>query len=328
MLVHDWSKIKNLLQHAECILLTTHINPDGDGLGAEAALYYGLRKLNKKVAIWNYSALPPEYHFLNQDNIYSTTKPSTLEQFDLIVIVDAGGFGRLGPLGLELQALNIPMICIDHHPNGGEEAVAKVIDEEVAATVCLIHELLLELNNQIIDAQIGEALFVGLLTDTGSFRFNNTSPAAFRLAAQLMEYGVKPSKIYGYVYENYSPQRMRLLGWVLQHINFEFDDRLAWFKITQEQIQAAGASPEDVDGFTEFVRSVRGVEIAVMFLEVRAKRTRLNFRSRGQLNVNGVARYFGGGGHPHAAGVVLDLTLEEAIEKVLPAVRRLFQKEE
>jgi phosphoesterase RecJ-like protein len=329
---HDWSEIKQQINQAQKILLSTHINPDGDGLGSEAALYYLLGKLGKQVQILNQSELPAEYQFLNRDGIFHTVPvDQAVDQYadyDLLIILDAGGYERLGPLGAKLKALNRPLICIDHHPNGGHDALAKVIDEKVAATVSLIYDLIRHFDPGLMDIRIAEALYVGLLTDTGSFRFDNTDPATFRLAAELIEYGLKPNEIYSQIYENYRPERMRLLGKVLEKVHYELGNRLAWFTVTREQIQAAGAVPDEVDGFTEFVRSIKGVEIAIMFLEVHSKRTRLNFRSRGRFNVNGVAHTLGGGGHPHAAGVVLDLGLEEAINTVLPPVRELLQVKE
>lgn len=326
---HDWDIIKSHLKQAQRILISTHISPDGDGLGAEAALYHALKKLGKEPFILNCSVLPPEYSFLNNENIFNTYSADKhlelLSTFDLLVILDAGGLERLGPLGKQLSNYTLPTICIDHHPNGNGPAVAMVVDTEVAAAVCLVSELLGQLAPQVFDKTIAEALYVGLMTDTGSFRFENTTATALRQAADWIEYGVNPAEIYRFVYESYSPARMRLLGDILQHINFELDNRLAWFKVTKKQIEAAGAVIEEVDGFTEFVRSIQGVEIAIMFLEVREKRTRLNFRSKGKLSINGVARYFGGGGHPNAAGVVLDMNIEEAIAAVLPQVRLLFQ---
>jgi len=329
---HDWQKIIAKIKPAENILLTTHHNPDGDGLGAEAALYHCLQSLGKAPYILNSAPLPPEYTFLNDGEMFHTFQPGQdtceLEQFDLLIIVDAGNTERLGHLGPVLNTLNLPTVCIDHHPfNNCPVGNASVIDVSAPATAVLIFELIKLLTPQAIDLKIAEALYVGVMTDTGSFRFENTTAETLLITAELLRYGVQPGLIYHYVYENFRPERMRLLGMALQNVQYEFGNRLAWFCVTQEQIRAAGAILEEVDGFTDFVRSIKGVEIAMMFLQVRSNRTRMNFRSKGKLTVNDIARQFGGGGHPYAAGLVLDSSLEECMQTVLPVVRNKFSTE-
>jgi len=333
MAKHDWQKIIEKISQAHKILLTTHHNPDGDGLGAEAALYYCLTRFGKSPYILNSSILPAEYVFLNKDNIFHDYRnnPDTNEfaGYDLLMILDAGGTDRLGPLGVVLKSLNLTTICIDHHPyNNCPADDISVIDDQAPATAVLIYELIKALAPQTMDIKIAEALYTGLMTDTGSFRFENTTVEAMLSAAELLQYGIQPGLIFRYVYENYRPERMRLLGMILQNIQYEFENQLAWFSVTGDQIAEAGATLDEVDGFTDFVRSIKGVEVAVMFLEVRNNRTRINFRSKGRYPINDIAREFGGGGHPYAAGLVIDANLEESRKTVLPAVRKIFQLKE
>jgi phosphoesterase RecJ-like protein len=329
---YNWQKIVEKIKESDKILLTTHHNPDGDGLGAEAALYHCLKRLGKSPFILNSSPLPPEYSFLNEGEIFHTY-PNELDQveltdFDLLMILDASHTERLGALGPVLKSLNIPTICIDHHPfNNCLPENISVIDDKAPATVALVFELLKIIAPQALDQKVAEALYVGLMTDTGSFRFENTTAETMLLAAELLRYNVQPGLIYHYVYENYRPERMKLLGMVLQNVQYEFENRLAWFCVTRAQVAAAGAYLDEVDGFTDVVRSVRGVEVAAMFLEERDNRTRMNFRSKGHYPINNVARQFGGGGHPYAAGLVMDVGLEDAVKTVLPALRKIFVDE-
>lgn len=329
---HDWQKLVDKIQPSEKILLTTHHNPDGDGLGSEAALYHCLARIGKSPLILNSSPLPMEYTFLNEDGIFNTYRSEAeigeLLKFDLVIILDAGGTERLGHFGPVLKNMNLPMVCIDHHPfNNFPDGNISVIDVEASATAALVFEFIRYFVPQTLDLKIATALYTGIMTDTGSFRFENTTADTLRSAAELLQYGVRPDLIYRNVYENYRPERMRLLGIILQNVQYEFENRLAWFYITHTQIKAAGAILDEVDGFTDFVRSIRGVEIAVMFLQVRGKRTRMNFRSKGHYTVNDIARQFGGGGHPYAAGLILDKNLDECIQTVLPAVREKFSSE-
>jgi phosphoesterase RecJ-like protein len=163
------------------------------------------------------------------------------------------------------------------------------------------------------------------MTDTGSFRFENATEQAFQLAAELMRFGIKPTEIYRQVYESYSRQRMTLLGSILQRIHYECDGRLAWFTVTLEDRQGVGVELDEIGGFTDFIRSIKGVEVAVMFLEINTHRVRVNFRSNGRVVINTIARKFGGGGHYFAAGLTLDQTIQTATDLVVPAVRQTVE---
>jgi len=326
-----WQEIITLIEQSDRILISTHVNPDGDALGAEAALYYCLVRMGKSPFILNSSNLPTEYDFLNRDHIFNTYRPerhnSILQEYDLLFVLDISDAERLGRIGIELRQLNLPTICLDHHPNHKTVFSLSVVDTRVAATVVLIYRLILKINKTFLDKRIAEAIYVGLMTDTGSFRFENTDRVAFRLAADLLKYAIQPGVIFSSVYENYRPQRMRLLGMILQEINYEYNGQLAWFTVTAQQIKDADAIIDEVDGFTDFVRSIKGVEIAMMFLEVGPQRTRMNFRSKGRFPVNDITRSLGGGGHPFAAGLALDVPLTTALERVLPRVREVFNQQ-
>lgn len=325
---HEWQPIIDRIRKSSKILLTTHINPDGDGLGAEAAMFHALTEIGKQPVIINDSSLSQEYQFLNNGQIFETYNSSAhqtiLQNIDLVIVFDIGSPDRLGRLGKDLVAFGCPMICIDHHPNNHGRFQIAVIDTDAPATVSLVFELIMALDTRLMNKKIAESLYTGILTDTGSFRFDNITPEAFEMAAELMRYGVKPSEIYAHIYENSTPERTKLLGMILQGIHFDLEGRLAWFIITQKQIRKSGAKTEEVDGFTEVVRSIKGVEVAIMFLEVNKNRVRINFRSKGNFIINRVAQMFNGGGHPFAAGAALDTTIDEIVDKVLTEVRKLI----
>lgn len=325
---HEWQPIIDRIRASSKILLTTHINPDGDGLGAEAAMFHALTEIGKQPVIINDSSLSQEYQFLNNGQIFETYNSSAhqtiLQNIDLVIVFDIGSPDRLGRLGKDLVAFGCPMICIDHHPNNHGRFQIAVIDTDAPATVSLVFELIMALDTRLMNKKIAESLYTGILTDTGSFRFDNITPEAFEMAAELMRYGVKPSEIYAHIYENSTPERTKLLGMILQEIHFDLEGRLAWFIITQKQIRKSGAKTEEVDGFTEVVRSIKGVEVAIMFLEVNKNRVRINFRSKGNFIINRVAQMFNGGGHPFAAGAALDTTIDEIVDKVLTEVRKLI----
>ncbi len=316
-----WKEIVRRIQESQHILITTHIHPDGDAIGCEAAAYHFLRKMGKSPHVVNDSVVPAELQFLDTDTVFQRfgdEKDDELyDQIDLVLLFDVGSRSRVGRLIDIIDNLDAPVICIDHHPSNTFTFDVDIIDSSQAATACLVYELFEHISLKYMDVRIAEALYVGLLTDTGSFRFDSTTPEVFCLAAELISYGVSASEIYRKVYENRSPEQMRLLGMALQNVHYEKEGQLAWYVITMEMVAEARARIEDIDGFTDFIRSTKGVEVVVMFLEDRKNHIRLNFRSKGTYKVNGIATHFGGGGHANAAGATLDMALSPAIHTVL-----------
>ncbi|MFP4548523.1 MAG: DHH family phosphoesterase [Fidelibacterota bacterium] len=308
------------------ILITSHVRPDGDALGSEAAVYHLLKRIRKNPKIYNSSPLPWEYNFLNEENIFhqydAERDKESLQEFDLAVVLDVGSFSRLGELGEDLKNSNVPVICMDHHPIRSKEFEYELVDTDAAATCSLIYELIMETNPHLMNLDIANAIWVGIMTDTGSFRFENTTPKTMKIAARLLDFGVTPGALYRHIYENKLPEQMLLLGMVLQNVNYACDGKLAWFFITREMADKAGAKIEEVDGYTDFVRTTHGVEIAIMFLEREKKNIRLNFRSKGNVVINEIAKNHDGGGHKFAAGATIHKTIEEAEKIIIPEARQ------
>ncbi len=176
----------------------------------------------------------------------------------------------------------------------------------------------METNPHLMNLAIANAIWVGIMSDTGSFRFENTTPKTMKLAAKLLDFGVTPGALYRHIYENKLPEQMLLLGMVLQNVKYECDGKLAWFFITQEMADKAGAKIEEVDGYTDYVRTTYGVEVAIMFLEREKENIRLNFRSKGNVIINEIARNHDGGGHVFAAGATIHSSIEKAEELIIP----------
>jgi len=327
---YNWDKVIDIISNSSNILLTTHINPDGDGLGCEAAMYYFLKKLGKSPVIYNSSPLPPEYDFLNRNEIFNiykeSLKDSIFRNVDLIMVFDIGTPERLGCIGNHIQNYPIPTVCIDHHPNKHGHFKIEVVDTDAPSVTFMIYDFIKKANPDLMDYAIAEAIYVGLLTDTGSFRFENTTIEAMEVAIEMMKYGVKPGKMYRLIYENLRPIQAKLLGYVLQTLHYELDGKIAWFSLTRVEIAKQGAKLEDVDGFTDFVRSIKNVEVSVMFLELEENKIKVNFRSKGKIVVNEIAHTYNGGGHPYAAGMTLQMSMKEAIELVLNELIKLFKR--
>jgi len=320
------------IQQHQNFIITTHVNPDGDGLGSQAALARYLRSPrggNKTVHLLNSNPTPPNYAFLDPRGdveIFDARRHEHIvSEAQVVFILDISEWERLRDLGKMIRPLNLRKVCIDHHPAEKPFGDIDVIYPAASSTGELMYELLVALG-AMIDNKTAEALYAALLTDTGSFRFSNTSPHTHEVVARLIEAGASPQVIYQNVYENQSRAKVRLLAKALDSLNFETDGRLVWFAISQSMLRETGAQPRDAEGFADYPRSITGVEVSLMFLETEKGKVKVSFRSKGQHVINGLANRFGGGGHAFAAGALMDGPLQEAIRLVLNETKELFIK--
>ena len=323
-----WEQIHHLIVNARRVICSTHINPDGDGLGSQMAFYYYLNGLEKECRILNPSPLPETYHFLSHFAHFESYDidfhSAWLQKADLAIVFDSGDYKRLKTLGEDLRKYNIPTLSIDHHlhpnPNGFSYALH---DVSASATGYLVYEYIKYAKKSVgskdgLSSEIANGLYLAIMTDTGSFRFNNTSPETHEMAGELLQSGIKPYDLYRQVYESTPVEQVRLMASALKSVKLEGNGRLAWFKVTRDMVKNAGATHEHVNGFTDVARSIRGIEVAVMFHEISEKICRVNFRSKGRIRIDQLARYLGGGGHPFAAGVMVNKSLDQAIKRVIP----------
>jgi bifunctional oligoribonuclease and PAP phosphatase NrnA len=306
------------------VCLTTHVNPDGDGLGSEVALAHLLRAQGVEAVITNPTPTPSRFEFLfdelpNADRTREAIRE--LRRADLIVVLDISDLGRLGMLSETVRERGVPVVCIDHHVSDGELPDGpRYIDSTAAATGELIYELAVA-NDWPITEAAARALYVAILTDTGGFRFSNTRPHTLRVAADLLEVGVDPEEIYLEVYARAPEGRPRLLAEALQTLVVEPEYGLAWVTVPPGAIERLGVSSDDLDGVIEFPRSIEGVRMALLFREASQQRVKVSLRSVGKVDVAAFAGQFGGGGHVKAAGLMLPGTLADVQTRVLEAAR-------
>ncbi|MGH7585804.1 MAG: DHH family phosphoesterase [Gemmatimonadales bacterium] len=306
------------------VCLTTHVNPDGDGLGSEAGLAHILQGLGVEVAVTNANATPPRFEFLF-DELPGVDRSAEavreLRRADVIVVLDISDLGRLGMLGDAVRQRGVPVLCVDHHVGGGElPAGPRYVDTSAAATAELVYELA-RANNWPLTRKAARALYVGILTDTGGFRFSNTHPRTLRVAADLLETGIDPESIYLDVYANAPEGRVRLLAEALDTLVVEGDAGLAWLTVPPGALERHGASADDLDGVVEHARSIEGVRLALLFREIAGGRVKVSLRSVGDVDVAAFARRYGGGGHTKAAGVAIEGSLAEVQARFLQEVR-------
>lgn len=313
------ASIAKALQQCKTVLISAHKSPDGDALGSQLGLMLALEKLNKTVTAHNLDPVPEIYRFLPRNERIKIGKP-VRGRYDAYIVVDAdpprtGLFEQVYPSDI--------LINIDHHITNPLEWPLTWLEPDVSACGEMIYHLIRELGVPL-DRDIALCLYTAIFTDTGSFRYSNTTPESMRIAATLLDTGVDPWLVTENVYESFAYRRLKLLGSVLAGMEQSADGRTAWVVVTDELYRQTGTSAEDTDNFVNFVRSSKGVEVAVLFRQTAAAQYKISLRSKGRVDLSGLAQSLGGGGHRNAAGGILDGTIEEVKKRVISEVNKLI----
>lgn len=308
-------------------VLVTHLNADGDGLGAQFALGRFLRRHGKQVRVINTDPIPKQYRFFVQDDepeLYdAAAHDPVLRQADAIVILDNSSANRLGTMREAVVASPAPKICIDHHPHPDTQWDVMVIDEKACATGEMIYRLIREMDGEV-SPQEAVPIYVSIVTDTGNFRFSNTTPVVLRTAADLVSKGVDVPTVYQQIFERNPPSFVRLLGAALSSIKQDETGRLGYIVMSREMMRAAGADGDDTSDIINGILTIDGTRLALLFKEMSDGRTKISLRSKGSIDVNRLAAEFGGGGHRNASGVVVAFPIDKAVEAILPKARALI----
>ncbi|WP_457636196.1 DHH family phosphoesterase [Persephonella sp.] len=297
------------------ILLVTHHNPDGDGIGSMLALYRFLKKKGKNVRMAMKDKAPHVYDFL--PDIERIEKLPINHRFNLAVILDAAGMYRAdAPVDAK------EYLRIDHHIGGVFESINDYVDPYAASTTVVVGRMLKEWDEECIDKEIATCLYTGLLTDTGSFKHNNVNEEAFEFARYLTSKGIDPSQIASLIFERNKPSAIHLLQKVLSTLELFYTGKIASLVVKRDFINKTGADEEDTEGFVNFARSIEGVEVAFIMIQKPDLETwRVSLRGKGRINVQKIAKRFGGGGHRDAAGCRIKGSEEEVKQKLIKAVK-------
>ncbi|MFN0159490.1 MAG: DHH family phosphoesterase [Bacteroidota bacterium] len=319
--------ILQLFHDHHSFVLTTHVNPDGDGLGSEVAIAEWLAAQGKQVSILNSSPTPDIYLFLDPHHrikqFNEHTDAETIANADVIVVVDTNHLDRLRTMQGHVAKSKAIKVCIDHHLDPEPFARHLIIDEEATSTGEIVYHLLVKLFSPAhLSPIVARALYCAILTDTGSFRYPRVVANTHHIVAHLIECGADPVSIYNNVYEQWSAGRIQLLGAVLSGLRMEYDGQLAHVSITQEMLKSTSTIEEDADNFTVYPMSVGGVAVGILFLELKDG-LKISFRSKGDIPINELAKEFGGNGHKNAAGArIHNKSLEEVRTHVITAASK------
>jgi bifunctional oligoribonuclease and PAP phosphatase NrnA len=308
------------------VALSTHMNADGDGCGSQVALARMLAQRGLDVRIVNPTPWPNLFDYLLGDDVKEMTAEGSaaLKGIDMLIVLDISDVKRLGVLTESVRRLDVPKLVIDHHIASDDPAGTIILtDVSACATGELVYDLGCALGFDITPA-IAQALYAAILTDTGSFRFSNTTPRCHSIAAALLATGVDPEESYVRIYASAPAGRLRLLGEVLETLGVDEPLGLAWLSMHAGALEKYGVRQEDLDGIVEHARSIAGTRMALFFRDLGYGKVKVSFRSTGDVDVNAFARQFGGGGHVKASGALIVGSLDEVRDRVIAAARQFL----
>lgn len=313
------SKIREIIDRGQRFLVTAHRSPDGDALGATLGLTCALNEMGKSATAYNRDGVMLPFDFLPGATELVDQLPQTA-CYDATFVLDAGELRRAAlPEGPAYGAL----INIDHHPHSEDFGDIYYLDTEACATGVMIYRLLQAMDHPL-SVDVATCLYTAIITDTGSFRYANANPEAFQVASALVEAGVNPWAASHAIYESNRLPRLRLLADVLETLDVAAHGRYAAVHSTLSMMQQTGAGPEDTDGFINYPRGLRGVEVAVYFRQISHESYKVGFRSQGKYDVGELSRQLGGGGHRNAAGVMIEGDLETVRQRVYTCLDALL----
>jgi bifunctional oligoribonuclease and PAP phosphatase NrnA len=320
----SFHEIAGAINRAKRIVILSHVRPDCDAIGSQLALLLSIQQLGKEVKAWNEDGLPESYRFLEKSNLIQQP-PGEPEEFDLAIALDTASQQRLGTTLHAIRHAN-QWINIDHHASNPGYGDLVYIDTVAPATGQIVYEFI-RTQKLPFSRAAADALYAAISTDTGSFRYSNTTARTFEIAGELIRSGARAATIANKLYESYPKRRVQLLGQLLPQASFDLDDRVASMSLTNELKERLQIQPDDIDGLIDYVRAVDTVVVAVFFEELADGKIRLSMRSKDdRVDVNKICGEFGGGGHPRAAGARIRGNMEEVRSKVLKRVSHEITK--
>jgi len=308
-------KIIEKIKNNKSFLITSHINLEGDALGSELAFYIVLKKLKKKVVIFNSDKSPSIYNFL--PNINSIKNSIDKEKFDVGIILDCSDYSRIGNVKDYIITQTNCIINIDHHISNTHFGDINWVNPKAASTSYMLYEIFKKI--KIINRDIALCLYTGIFTDTGGFTYANTTPSVHKVAFDLLHYKIYPYKINEYLESLCSINDLKLISRFLNSIKVDKKRRICWLKINKWE--------EKEYDLTEVIFSIlkllKDIELFIIFKSISKNKTRINFRSRSFIDVNKIAKVFGGGGHKRASGTTVDGLLDDVEKKVISFIKKI-----
>lgn len=316
-------QVAEIFEKNNNFLITSHINPEGDSVGSQLAVYFLLKSLGKNAVIVNHDTVPDNMKFLTGADSITRNVPGNFNPA-VIVVLDCPVKERIGGVHKHIREDNL-VLNIDHHISNEFFGDINWVEPKASSVGEMIYFLI-----KMMGARIGEktakAVYTAIITDSGMFNYSNTSSDTHVAAAELIRLGISPKEIHSEIFERKGVSEIRMLARALNTLRMEADGRIAYMCLTREMYTEENVDFVSTDEFINFPRSIRGVEVAIFFKEniTNGNKVNASFRSSGKVNVNALAGLFGGGGHAKAAGCVFDCSLEQAKDKVLKEAKKMI----
>ncbi len=316
-----YEQITQAITNAKSILLTTHKQCDGDGLGAELGMFHALRAMGKDVRVLNVDATPNKYRFLTPDTYiqYFDSHHDPLLTTDLALIFDTNDYRLLEPLYDELENKCKKILFIDHHPvlkTGPEPTTGSIINTKAASTGEIVFDIV-KLLNVPLNRDIARALYTSVAFDTQLFRYVRNSYRSHEIAAELLHFETEPSLIHKHIFGNFTAFKFKYLSKVLSEMEFFYKDRLVFLHITSEELAKYGLNADDSRDLIDMMMNIETVEIAAVIREDTSDFFKVSLRSKGHFEVNALAESLGGGGHIFSAGASVKIPAADLKKKIV-----------
>lgn len=316
----EFRQAQQFLSEHDHFLVVSHVQPDGDAVSSTLAVGWLLSCLGKKYVMVNEGPIPKRMDYLwHADQIVDLSKTPLAETYSTVICVDCADFKRTGRTS-SLFAADADILNIDHHPTNDGYGTVNLIVPDAAATVEILYDLIRFMGIEL-DLDSATAIYTGLLTDTGGFRYSSTTPKVMGIASNLLEYGVDGPGLSELLLEQMTLPQLRLLTRALNGLQITEDGKISWVSVADEDLAATGAVHEDMEGIVNFPRNIQGVEVGLLFKVIDENAVKVSMRSAGKVDVASVAQSFGGGGHVRAAGARIEGTLDSVVTRVIEQVK-------
>ena len=316
------------MERAKNVLISTHLFPDADGIGAQVALCLGLREKGINALCINEERPPDRYKHLDPKGVVLSEKQyrkrKNKKPIDLFIVVDTNSLSRIGIKTEKIGKESRNILFIDHHPCAKEMMAIHCIDPSRAATGEIVGELI-EAMGVDLSEEMAQALYASILIDTNCFRYPTVSASTHRIIAKLMKSGVQAARAYQQIYGTKNIKHIRLLGEVLRGVKSTRDKKVAWLTIAEKSLRKYGADAEDTHSFVNHLLVLDGIQVACVFRQIKRHRVKLSLRGTGEVDVGAIAEALGGGGHHHSAATLMEGSLEEVAKRAIGKIRMMIR---
>ncbi len=316
-------KILDIIRRGRKFLIVAHARPDGDSVGSTLALYHMLKSAGKEALVYSEDAIPENYRFLSGCGDIARVFPQDRD-YDAVFLLDCSELDRIGDRWEEIGKAG-PLINIDHHISNDRFTELYLVDAHASSTSEMLCRLAAGMGWDL-SKEAADCLYTGILTDTGGFRYGNTSHESLLAAANLVARGADPQWISENVYESSPIEKIRLLARATAALEFCVDGKVGLMVVTLADFAACRALHEHTEGFVDLPRSIRGVQVSVLFTEVADQSYKVSLRSKGRVNIERVARFFGGGGHLNAAACRMHGELSVVKSRMLKEIEAVLSE--